>query len=76
MKVDDILNKIPTKVGKSDSLNKKYGIFGLTLGEDLKTRLDEYCAKHNIAKSQLIKALLTRYLNEQEGKDEKNHEKT
>lgn len=66
MKVDDILNNIPTRVGKPDSINKKYGIFGLTLGEDLKNRLDAYCNKHNIAKSQLIKALLIRYL-DQEG---------
>ena len=65
MKVDDILNVIPTKSGKPDSLNKKYGIFGLTLGEDLKTRLDSYCKKHNIAKSQLIKILLTRYLDKE-----------
>ena len=35
MKVDDILDKIPTKLGKLDGLNKKYGIFGLSLGEDL-----------------------------------------
>ena len=68
MKVDDILDKIPTKTGRPDSLNKKYGIFCLTLGEDLKTRLDAYCEKHNIAKSQLIKVLLTRYLNQEEVK--------
>ena len=37
----------------------------------IKTRLDAYCNKNDIAKSQLIKALLTRYLNEQEDKDEK-----
>jgi len=66
MKVDDILNNIPTKVGKTDSINKKYGIFGLTLGENLKNRLDAYCNKHNIAKSQLIKALLIRYLDQEE----------
>ena len=66
MKVDDILDKIPTKATKPDSINKKYGIFGLTLGEDLKSRLDQYCEKHNIAKSQLIKALLTRYLDQEE----------
>ena len=68
MKVDDILDRIPTKTGRPDSLNKKYGIFGLTLVEDLKTRLDAYCEKHNIAKSQLIKVLLTRYLNQEEVK--------
>jgi metal-responsive CopG/Arc/MetJ family transcriptional regulator len=68
MKVDDILSNIPTKVGKPDSINKKYGIFGLTLGEDLKNRLDSYCKKHNIAKSQLIKALLIRYLDQEEDK--------
>ena len=70
MKINDILDTIPTR-GTATGLNKKYGIFGLSLGEDLKTRLDAYCNKNDIAKSQLIKALLTRYLNEQEGKDEK-----
>ena len=72
MKINDILDTIPTKSGgTATGLNKKYGIFGLTLGEELKTRLDAYCNKNDIAKSQLIKALLTRYLNEQKGEDEK-----
>jgi len=66
MKIDDILNNIPPKGNKPNSLNKKYGIFGLTLGEELKTRLDKYCEKNNIAKSQLIKALLKRYLDQKE----------
>ena len=34
--------------------------------KDLKTRLDAYCYKHDIAKSQLIKTLLIRYLNQEE----------
>tara|TARA_R100000742_G_C4225334_1_gene48100 strand:- start:438 stop:644 length:207 start_codon:yes stop_codon:yes gene_type:complete len=68
MKTDDILNNIQKKIFKSQGLNKKYGIFGLSLGEDLKTRLDAYCDQHNIAKSQLIKTLLTRYLNQEENK--------
>ena len=71
MKTDDILSKIRPKGNNPGSLNQKYGIFGLTLGEELKARLDAYCSKNNIAKSQLIKALLTRYLNEQKGEDEK-----
>ena len=70
MKVDDILNNIPKKTPKPNGLNKKYGIFGLALGEKLKTRLDEYCSKHNIAKSQLIISLVTRYLDQEEGKNE------
>ena len=70
MKIDDILSKIRPKGTAPGTLNQKYGIFGLTLGEELKARLDAYCSKNNIAKSQLIKALLTRYFNEQEGKDE------
>tara|TARA_R100000654_G_scaffold19214_1_gene39408 strand:+ start:220 stop:435 length:216 start_codon:yes stop_codon:yes gene_type:complete len=65
MKVDDILNLIPTKNPKPDTLNQKYGVFGLSLGEDLKKRLDGYCKKHNIAKSQLVKILLTRYLDKE-----------
>ena len=71
MKINDILDTIPTKSGSTaKGLNVKYGIFGLSLGQDLKTRLDAYCKKNDIAKSQLIKALLTRYLDEQENKDE------
>ena len=66
MKTDDILNNIKKKTFRSEGLNKKYGIFGLSLGEDLKTRLDAYCYKHDIAKSQLIKTLLIRYLNQEE----------
>ena len=38
---------------------------------ELGSSLLNYCSKNNIAKSQLIKALLTRYLNEQKGEDEK-----
>jgi len=70
MKTDDILNNIPTR--ETVGISKKYGIFGLTLGEDLKARLDEYCNKHNIAKSQLIKALLIRYLNKEENEKQNN----
>ena len=66
MKTDDILNNIKKKTFRSEGLNKKYGIFGLSLGEDLKTRLDRYCDNHNIPKSQLIKTLLIRYLNQEE----------
>ena len=40
MKTDDILSKIPLKGNNPGSLNQKYGIFGLTLGEELKARLD------------------------------------
>ena len=51
MKIDDILNNIPPKGNKPNSLNKKYGIFGLTLGEELNTRLDKYCDKVGLTRA-------------------------
>ena len=65
MKVNDILKDIPKRLPRN-TINRKYGIFGLSLGDELYTRLDSYCKKNNIHKSKLIKALLTKYLNEVE----------
>ena len=65
MKVNDILKDIPKRLPRN-TINRKYGIFGLSLGDELYTKLDSYCKKNNIHKSKLIKALLTKYLNEAE----------
>ena len=47
----------------------KYGVFGISLGDELYTRLDNYCEINNIHKSKLIKALLIKYLDEVEKED-------
>lgn len=65
MNESDILKDIPKRLPKN-TINRKYGIFGLSLGDELYTRLDSYCKKNNIYKSKLIKAILTKYLNEAE----------
>lgn len=65
MKVNDILKDIPKRL-PTNTINRKYGIFGLSLGDELYTRLDSYCKKNNIHKSKLIKALLTKYFDEVE----------
>ena len=65
MNESDILKDIPKRLPKN-TINRKYGIFGLSLGDELYTRLDNYCKKNNIHKSKLIKAILTKYLNEAE----------
>lgn len=68
MKVTNILDDIPKKVPKN-TINRKYGISGLSLGDELYTRLDNYCEINNIHKSKLIKALLIKYLDEVEKED-------
>lgn len=65
MKVNDILKDIPKRL-PTNTINRKYGIFGLSLGDELYTRLNSYCKKNNIHKSKLIKALLTKYFDEVE----------
>ena len=68
MKVTNILDDIPKKLPRN-TINRKYGIFCLSLGDKLYTRLDNYCEINNIHKSALIKALLTKYLDEAEKED-------
>ena len=50
----------------SNSPTTKYGVMGLTLGKELKTKLDKYCADRSIIKSRLIKALIEEYLNQKD----------
>jgi len=45
---------------------KKYGMFGLSLGEDNYNRLEAYCRKHNIYKATLVKSLVVDYLDRTE----------
>ena len=45
MNEKELLNKIPKRTTRN-VLTKKYGMFGLSLGEDNYRRLDTYCKKH------------------------------
>jgi len=65
MNESDILKDIPKRLPRN-TINRKYGIFDMSLDDELYTRLDSYCKKNNIHKSKLIKALLTKYLDEAE----------
>ena len=71
MDIDKILSTIPKikDINQRRSPNTiRYGMFGLSLGEDAYTRLYVYCEKNNIHKSKLVKALIIKYLDEMEGK--------
>ena len=46
----------------------KYGMFGLSLGERIYNRLNEYCIKHNLYKATLVKSLIVDYLDRAEQK--------
>ena len=59
-----------TKRTKRNSNTKKYGMFGLSLGEDNYNRLHNYCIKHNLYKATLVKSIVMDYLNKAEGNDD------
>ena len=63
MNEEDVLNKLERKTNPN-SLTRRYGVFGLSLGQDLYDKLDKYCSNRNITKAGLIKFLLTDYLND------------
>ena len=63
MNEDDILSKLAKK-NNPNSLTRRYGVFGLSLGQDLYEKLDKYCSNKDITKAGLIKFLLTDYLND------------
>ena len=64
MDPNEILKSIPKKSKPRSLVNKKYGMIGVALGEELYDRLDMYCKNHDISKSGLIKTILKQYLNE------------
>ena len=47
----------------------RYGMFGLSLGQEHYERLDKYCTKHSIYKSTLVRNLVIEYLDRVEQKD-------
>ena len=63
---EEELLKTMTKRTTRNANTKKYGMFGLSLGEDNYNRLEAYCKKHDIYKSTLVKALVVDYLNKAE----------
>jgi len=65
MDEQELLKNMPKKTTRN-LITKKYGMFGLSLGEDTYNRLDAYCKKHNIYKSSVVKTLVVNYLNKVE----------
>ena len=65
MTEDELLNNV-TKRTTQNANTKKYGMFGLSLGERNYNRLQEYCKKHNIYKSTLVRSLVVDYLDRAE----------
>jgi len=74
MEEKTMLNMTPKKRPRN-STTKKYGMFGLSLGEYNYNRLDTYCKKHHLYKSTLVRALVVEYLdkNEKEVKNEQTN---
>ena len=68
MTEEELLNNV-TKKTKRNSNTIKYGMFGLSLGERNYNRLQEYCTKHNIYKSTLVRSLVVDYLDRAERND-------
>ena len=68
MTEEELLNNV-TKKSKRNSNTIKYGMFGLSLGERNYNRLQEYCTKHNIYKSTLVRSLVVDYLDRAERND-------
>tara|TARA_R110001592_G_scaffold233455_1_gene491087 strand:- start:269 stop:478 length:210 start_codon:yes stop_codon:yes gene_type:complete len=68
MNETEMLRRI-VKRKKRNSNTIRYGMFGLSLGEQQYQRLDEYCTKHNLYKSTLVKNLVIDYLDKAEQKD-------
>ena len=57
------------KKKKRNSITIRYGMFGLSLGQEHYERLDKYCTKHSIYKSTLVRNLVIEYLDRVEQKD-------
>jgi hypothetical protein len=65
MTEDELLSNV-TKRTTRNANTRKYGMFGLSLGERNYNRLQEYCTKHNIYKSTLVRSLVVDYLDRAE----------
>ena len=60
------LLKMTPKRKSRNATTKKFGMFGLSLGEKNYNRLDAYCKKHNLYKATLVRALVVEYLDKNE----------
>lgn len=65
MTEDELLSNVTKKTTRNAN-TRKYGMFGLSLGERNYNRLQEYCTKHNIYKSTLVRSLVVDYLDRAE----------
>ena len=65
MNEQELLNSTPKRT-KRNTTTIKYGMFGLSLGENNYNRLDAYCKKHNLYKATLVKTLIADYLDKAE----------
>lgn len=68
MKERQLLEMTPKRRARNAN-TIKYGMFGLSLGEDIYNRLDTYCKEHNLYKATLVRALVVEYLDENEKKE-------
>tara|TARA_R110002050_G_scaffold12749_2_gene41573 strand:+ start:3392 stop:3607 length:216 start_codon:yes stop_codon:yes gene_type:complete len=69
MTEEELLTSV-TKRTKRNENTKKWGMFGLSLGEENYNRLHAYCIKHNLYKATLVKSLIVDYLDKAEQKDD------
>jgi predicted DNA-binding protein len=68
MNETEMLRRI-VKKKRRNSITIRYGMFGLSLGQEHYERLDKYCTKHSIYKSTLVRNLVIEYLDRVEQKD-------
>jgi hypothetical protein len=61
MNEKQLLKSTPKRT-KRNPTTIRYGMFGLSLGENNYNRLDAYCKKHNLYKATLVKTLIVDYL--------------
>ena len=64
MNIDEDKCKFVTK--NPHAFSAKYGVMGLPLGRELKSKLDNYCSDRSIVISKLIKSLIEEYLNQKD----------
>ena len=65
MTEEELLNTTAKRTKRNPNTTR-YGMFGLSLGERNYNRLQEYCTKHNIYKSTLVRSLVVDYLDRAE----------
>ena len=69
MTEEELLTSTNKRIRRNEN-TIKYGMFGLSLGEDNYNRLHNYCTKHNLYKATLVRSLVVDYLDKAEQKDD------